>query len=446
MTPLRITRTRSLLPAVAAVVAGVALWGAPRVPRAAERISAIVNKSVILSSDVDDQTRQAAARYQIDPEDSTTIKKLRKEVLGQLVEKQVILAEAARLNITVQPKDVNEAVNGEIEQLKERLGGEAAFKQALVQERTTEAELRKKYEPDVRDQLVVMRTVGREVQSKVTVTDAEVRTYYTANRDSLGKRPEALHLAHIMVAFEPDEVQVKRAKTRADSIRAVLAKPGSTASFTDMAAKVSDDPSGRRGGDLGTFGRGEMVAEFESVAFALKPMELSPPVRTRFGYHLIQVLEHYPKTDSTEERIHARHIMVATHASQADEERARVRALAVRDSLAKGADWAAMAKKYSADSATRDSAGDLGEVPVPSLPPNMREVLTSMREGEISTPFKREAGYHIFKVLGRTPEREYKFEDIKDDLKKVVLNRKLEDAYRRWYDKVRKSVNVELKE
>jgi peptidyl-prolyl cis-trans isomerase SurA len=437
---------RSLLPAVAAVVAGVALWGAPRAPRAAERISAIVNKSVILSSDVDEQTRQAAARYQIDPEDSATVRKLRKEVLNQLVEKQVILAEATRLNITVQQKDVNEAVTGEIEQLKERLGGEAAFKQALAQEKTTEPELRKKYEPDVREQLVVMRTVGREVQSKVTVTDAEVRTYYTANKDSIGKSPEALHLAHIMIAFEPDEVQVKRAKSRADSIRAVLAKPGTTASFADVAAKLSDDPSGRRGGDLGTFGRGEMVAEFESVAFALKPMELSPPVRTRFGYHLIQVLEHFPKTDSTQERIHARHIMVATHPSQADEERARVKALAVRDSLARGADWAAMAKKYSADGATRDSAGNLGDVPVPSLPPNMREVLTAMRQGEISTPFKREAGYHIFKVLGRTAETEYKFEDIKEDLRKVVLNRKLEDAYRRWYDKVRKSVNVELKE
>lgn len=441
-----IRRTRSLLPAVAAVVAGVALWGAPRAPQAAERISAIVNKNVILSSDVDDQTRQAAARYNIDPGDSVTMKRLRKEVLNQLVEKQVILAEAARLNVTVQPKDVNEAVNQEIDQLKARLGGEAAFQQALKQERTTEAELRKKYEPDVRDQLVVMRTVGREVQSKVTVTDAEVRTYYTANKDSIGKRPEALHLAHIMIPFEPDDAQVKKAKTRADSIRAVLAKPGTTASFADVAAKTSDDPSGRRGGDLGTFGRGEMVAEFESVAFALKPMELSTPVRTRFGYHLIQVLEHYPKTDSTEERIHARHIMVATQASPADEERARVRALAVRDSLVKGANWSAMAKKYSADSATRDSSGDLGEIPVPSLPPNMREVLTSMAVNEISTPFKREAGYHIFKVLGRTAEREYKFEDIKEDLRKVVLNRKLEDAYRRWYDKVRKSVNVELKE
>lgn len=439
---------RALVPPIlfAALAAGVFLGGAPDLSGAAERIAAIVNKSVILSSDVDEQTRQAAARFNVDPNDSASLKKLRKEVLDQLVEKQVILAEATRLGVTVPAKDVNEAVEQEIGQLKQRLGGDAAFQAALAQEKTTEIALRKRYEPDVKDQLVIMRTVGREVQSKVTVTDAEVRAYYQANRDSIQKRPETLRLAHILVPFEPDSQQVRRARGRADSIRTVLGKPGKAASFADLAERLSDDPSGKRGGDLGTFGKGDMVPEFEEVAFRLKPMEISSPVRTRFGYHVIQVIEHFPGTDSTEERVHARHIMIATKPTTADEDRARVRALALRDSLVRGADFAAMARKYSADAATKDSAGYLGEVPVPSLPPNMREVLTSLREGEISTPFKRDAGYHVFKVLGRTAETEYKFEDIKDDLKKVVLNRKLEEAYRRWYDRVKKNVNVELKE
>lgn len=441
-------RRRALVPPLlfAALAAGAFLAGAPDRSGAAERIAAIVNKSVILSSDVDEQTRQAAARFNVDPDDSASMKKLRKEVLDQLVEKQVILAEATRLGITVPPKDVNEAVEQEIGQLKQRLGGDAAFQAALAQEKTTEVALRKRYEPDVKDQLVIMRTVGREVQNKVTVTDPEVRAYYQANRDSIQKRPEALKLAHILVPFEPDSQQVRRARGRADSIRTVLGKPGKAASFPDLAALLSDDPSGRRGGDLGTFGKGDMVPEFEEVAFRLKPMEISSPVRTRFGYHVIQVLEHFPATDSTEERVHARHIMIATKPAPADEERARVRALSLRDSLVRGADFATMARKYSADAATKDSAGYLGEVPVPSLPPNMREVLTALRDGEISTPFKRDAGYHIFKVLGRTAETEYKFEDIKDDLRKVVLNRKLEEAYRRWYDRIKKNVNVELKE
>lgn len=434
------------LPRVAggAVLLGLALVsGAGFMADAAERIAAIVNKDVILSSEVDDQTQQAAARYNVDPSDSAAMTKLRKDVLEQLVEKRVILAEASRLTVTVTSKDVSDAVDQEIAQLKDRLGGDEAFRQALQKEGTTEAELRKRYEPDVKDQLIIMRTVGREVQSKVTATDAEVRSYYAAHKDSLGKRPEALRLAHILIAFEPDSQQVRRARQRADSIRTVLGKGGN---FESLAQKFSDDPSGQHGGDLGTFGHGDMVAEFEEAAFSLTPMAISQPVRTRFGFHIIQVLQHFPATDSTEERVHARHIMIATKPTPDDEERARKKALAVRDSLVHGADFARMAKKYSADAATRDSAGALGEIPVPSLPPNMREVLTALGDGEISTPFKRDTGYHIFKVLGRVPESEYKFDDIKDDLKQLVLNKKTEDAYQRWLERIKKNVNIELKE
>ena len=410
--------------------------------RSAERIAAIVNKEVILASDVDDQTREAAMRMRVDPADTASMGRLRKEVLNQLVEKQVLLAEAQKQGITVAEADVNQAVDREIDAVKQRIGSEAEYKAALAKEQTTEAELRKRYETGVREQLLISRLVGREVQSKTSVTDAEVRAYFESHRDSIGKRPEELRMAHILIAFEPDAASIKRSQVRADSLRALVVKGQP---FERVAQQHSDDPSARVGGDLGTFGRGDMVAEFEKVAFALKPMEISQPVRTRFGFHIIQVMQHHAKTDTTEERIHARHIMVQAKPTAADEERARVRALALRDSVLAGADFGAVAKKFSADTATRDSAGVLGQVPVPALPANMREALSGLRVGEVSVPFKREAGYHIFKVLGRVPETDYKFEDIKDDLKEVVMNRKLEENYRRWYERVKKTVNVEIR-
>ncbi len=409
---------------------------------AAERIAAIVNKQVILASDVDEHTMEAAARMRLDPSDSVSIARLRSEVLNQMVEKEVLLAEAQRQAITVTNVDVSQAVDREIEGLKQRLGPDE-YPQALAREKMTEADLRKKYEPDVRDQLVISRLVSKEVQSKTTVTDAEVRAYFDANRDSIGRKPETLTLAHILVAFEPDSASLKKSRTRADSLRTLIVKGRP---FDQVARDFSDDPSAKAGGDLGTFGRGVMVAEFEDVAFNLKPMEISKPVRTRFGYHVIQVLEHDAATDSSEERIHARHVMVQAKPTPADEERARKKAISVRDSLMRGADFAVMARKYSADTATKDSGGVLGDIAVPSLPANLREPLSGLAVGEVSVPFKREAGFHIFKVLDRAPETAYKYEDIKDDLKQVVLNKKLEEAYKRWYDKIRKNVNVELKD
>lgn len=409
---------------------------------AAERIAAIVNKNVILASDVDERFQQAAAQYRLDPRDSVSAVKLRKSVLDQLIENQVVLAEGTRLGITVSQADVNQAVDRQIAALHERLGGDANYRQALQQEGLTEADLRKRYEPDVKDQLLISRTVQREVQSKTTVSDAEVRTFFEANKDSIGKRPEELKLAHILIAFEPDTVQAKRARSKADSLRALLAKGRS---FEELAKQFSDDPSGQRGGDLGAFGRGDMVPEFENVAFGMKPNEISQPVRTRFGYHIIRVSSHQAKTDSTEEMVRASHIMIAIKATPADEERARKRAIALRDTLKSGADFAAVAKKYSKDTATKDSGGALGDVPVSSLPDNLREVLTGLSLNEVSVPVKRDAGYHLFKLLGRVNEQEYRYDDIKDDLRQMVLNRKLEESYRRWYDRIKKTVTIEIR-
>ena len=417
---------------------------ATRGASATERIAAIVNKEVILESDVDEQLRVAMSNLHVDPSDSVTVAKLRKDVLRQLIDEQVILAEAQRQSITIPKAELDAAVTKAIESVKTRLGSPANFARALRDEHTTEDALRRKYEPDVKKQLLVMRLVQKEVQNRTTVTDAEVKTYFAAHRDSLAKRGEQLKLSAIVIGFEPDSIQVRRLHARADSLRNLIVVKKQP--FEDVARKFSDDPSGQRGGDLGTFERGDMVGEFEDVAFGLKPNEVSQPVRSRYGWHLIQVLEHFPKTDSTSERVHARHVLLQAKINPPDEERARKRALAVRDSLTRGADFAAMAKRYSMDTSTKDSGGYLGEVPVTGLPPTFQEPLTGLGENEVSVPLKGEAGYYVFKLRGRVPEREFTFEEIRDDLKQLVQNQKLRDAYDRWLDRIRKNVNIEVKD
>jgi peptidyl-prolyl cis-trans isomerase SurA len=434
-----IRRFAWILVALAAVMAPAA-----RNSAGSERIAAIVNKEVILESDVDEQLRVAMTNLRVDPSDSVTVAKLRKDVLKQLIDEQVILAEAQHQGVTIPRADLDQAVTQAIQNVRTRLGSEENFKKALQEEHTTEAELRRKYEPDVKKQLLVMRLVGKEVQNRTTVTDAEAKAYFAAHKDSLGQRAEQLKLSAIVIGFEPDSIQVKRLRARADSIRTLVVVKKQP--FADVAKKFSNDPSGMRGGDLGTFPRGEMVGEFEDAAFALKPNEISQPVRSRYGWHLIEVLEHFPKTDSTAERIHARHVLLQAQIRPADEERARKKALAVRDSLLKGADFAAMAKRYSMDTSTKDSGGYLGEVPVSSLPPTFHEPLTGLGVGEVSVPLKGEAGYYVFKLSGRIPEREYQFGEVKEEIKQMVLNQKLRDAYDRWLERIRKNVIIEVKD
>jgi foldase protein PrsA len=134
----------------------------------------------------------------------------------------------------------------------------------------------------IRQQLVVERAVGKDID----VTEGDIKKYFDQNHATLDKG-EQLHARHILVADE------KTAKLVESKLKA-----GET--FDALAAKYSVDPGSKdKGGDLGFFGKGQMVPVFEKVAFALKPNEISAPVKSPFGYHIIQAIEHKPAEKAT---------------------------------------------------------------------------------------------------------------------------------------------------
>ncbi|WP_338668533.1 SurA N-terminal domain-containing protein [Pseudodesulfovibrio methanolicus] len=130
-----------------------------------------------------------------------------------------------------------------------------------------------------------------------TVTDDEIKKYYAANQDAM-QEPEQIHARHILVAVKDSDSEAakKKAKERIDKIYQE-AKAG--ADFAKLAKDNSDGPSAPNGGDLGWFGKGAMVPDFEKAAFALNKGEVSEPVKTRFGWHVIKVEDKKAGTTKT---------------------------------------------------------------------------------------------------------------------------------------------------
>src|SRR5204862_6201279 len=104
------------------------------------------------------------------------------------------------------------------------------------------------------------------------------------------------------------------------------------------------------------------------------------------------------------------------------------------------------ARLSSTSAPTAVSGGYVGEGPGTGLPATFQESLTGLGENEVSVPLKGEAGYYVFKLRGRVPEREFSYDEMREDLKQRVLNQKLRDAYDRWLDRIRKNVNIEIKD
>lgn len=155
-------------------------------------------------------------------------------------------------------------------------------------------------DPDVVQQLNLMRenlvanAQLQKIEKGITVSDDELKKKYEASKNEY----EQVKARHILIAFDGSpaaqadkpKLTEEQAKAKAEELRKQLV---AGAKFEELAQKESDDTgSGARGGDLGEFGRGQMVPEFEQAAFGAKVGDITPVVRTQFGYHIIKVDEH----------------------------------------------------------------------------------------------------------------------------------------------------------
>jgi hypothetical protein len=146
----------------------------------------------------------------------------------------------------------------------------------------------------LRENLVAQEQLKR-IEQSITISDADVKKAYDENK----KDYEQVKAKHILIAFKGSPAAQKgkkalteaEAKAKAEELRKKIV--AGTAKFEDVAKKESDDlDSGKNGGELGAFGRGQMVPEFEQAAFSAKPGDVTPVIKTQFGFHIVKVLEH----------------------------------------------------------------------------------------------------------------------------------------------------------
>jgi foldase protein PrsA len=182
----------------------------------------------------------------------------------KLISEKIVAAEAEKQKVTVNDSEVNE----EIEKLKTSYGGEDAFNQALASNNTTLAFLKQ----DLKNYLTIKQLLEPEIE----ITDEEMKTYFNENKDSFAVA-EQIKASHILVADEKTANEVKQ-------------KLSDGGDFAELAKEYSTDESTQdSGGDLGYFAKGTMVTEFDDAAFGLAVDEVSKPVKTEYGYHIIKV-------------------------------------------------------------------------------------------------------------------------------------------------------------
>ena len=249
---------------------------------------AVVNGSIITQEELDREVNLVGQRLASmgRPMGEVQLMAIRGQVLETLISRELLYQEGQKKGIAVK----KETLEAEFQGLKNRFPNEEEFKNRLSSMKISEAEVKSQIERG----LLIQELIDQQIAQKVVVPEKEVKGYYDSHPDSF-KQPEQVRASHILMKVDPkaDASQKAEARKKIEELRQRLLKGED---FVTLAREFSEGPSNVKGGDLGYFGRGQMVKPFEDAAFALNIGELSDVVETRFGYHLIKVTEKKPET------------------------------------------------------------------------------------------------------------------------------------------------------
>ena len=202
---------------------------------------------------------------------------LKKNVVDNLVEKELLYLESQSKDIAVDEDIVEE----ELDQIRNSFADAGAFNEAIQQMGYSIDFLKK----EIHTNMAIQALLDQELAAKAEVSEEEIKAFYESRPDNF-TTPEQIRARHILIGEDSGGLD------RIKEIKASVAEGGD---FEQLAKEHSDCPSGQSGGDLGYFGRGQMVDAFEKAAFALEIDELSDIVETRFGYHIIKLEERRPE-------------------------------------------------------------------------------------------------------------------------------------------------------
>lgn len=248
---------------------------------------AAVNGVIIKQGEYDREleffVKRAAPEGQQIPD--SQLAEIKNDVLNSLIDREVLFQESKKKGIEVKA----EAISTQLQSIRQRYPDEAQFTEMLKSLGMTESDV----QAQIKRGMAIQELINTEVAEKVKISDEECKQYYDTHPE-LFKQPEQVRASHILIKVDENATEAQKKEAR-EKIKAVQEKVKKGEDFAELAKTYSEGPSAPGGGNLGYFRRGQMVKPFEDAAFKLKPGETSDIVETRFGYHLIKVVDKQPE-------------------------------------------------------------------------------------------------------------------------------------------------------
>ena len=420
------------------VGAGLLTAPTPAVTREADHITAVVNSSPITANEV--RTRAASVERQlrergeaVPPRDA-----LLREVLELLVVEQTQLQRAEELGIKIEASVLDQAEIAVAEQNQMDL---QTFRERLAREGMDSSRLREQ----IRRQITLQRLREREVEATLNVTDRDVDNYLQS-QPAAPAAPEEVNLGHILVSLPegapPAEVASRLARAMRASERAAAGED-----FAKLAQEFSDGPERTQGGAMGLRTAERYPELFIESTRTLQAGQVTAPVRSGAGFHVLKVLERKrsgPSGEATVTQTRARHILLRSTRQMTTQAASEQMRGWRNDVIAGKADFAALAREHSQDGSAK-AGGDLGWANPGLYVPEFERAMNALALNEVSEPVVSRFGVHLIQVLERR-QTALGLKEKRDAARPLVREQMLDRAYADWARDLRAKAYVEYRE
>ena len=399
-----------------------------------DKVIGVINEGVILNSEVDTIVnrvkKQAQEQNQQLPKDET----LRVQAIERLVSQTLMMQMAERMGLEISDSQLDQTLanmareqGGTIADLRRTIEGAGESFQA--------------YREEIRKEITTQQVTRANVDRRIYISDQEVNNLLKI-METQGASAEEYNIGHILIDIPNNATadEINSAKVRAEKVIELL---NDGEEFKRIAISSSSGSKALEGGQLGWMGINEMPSLFSEAVKGQKKGQVVGPLRSGAGFHIIKVqdIRGLQIVETTEVR--SRHILIKPSIILSEEKARSMLAGFAKDLRAGTADFAELAKEYSEDPGSALKGGEYDWTDPTTYVPAFKDTLLSLKQDEISEPFRTQFGWHIVQLLGK------RVADKTEQAKRnrahgMLFNRKFKEESFNWQQEMREQAHVEI--
>ena len=421
-------------PLVALIILLVSLQASAQV-KVLDKIVAIVDDDVVLKSELDQRMDAIVAQLTQSGTQMPPEKILEQQVLERLISERLQLTMGYDSGVRISDEELNQAIA--------RIAASNKISVAqYIEQVTLQGSSISAMRGEIRNELTIMRVQQGKVMRRIRISEQELDNFLKSEEGRFVTSPD-VNIGQILLSISSDSNRksIDQVVGRADLLFNQIEQG---ADFRAIAIANSADQSALQGGDLGWRKMAQLPGVFIDAVEKLGIGEVSQPIRSAAGYHLIKLYERRGGEEQLVEQHFARHILIKPN--QIRDQKTTINQLnELRKRSIAGEDFAILAKEFSEDPGSALSGGELGWSTPGMFVPEFEQTMSTIAINDISEPFASQFGWHILEVTERR-QQDFSSEILRNKAQSMLRQRKYEEELQVWLQEIRDEAFIEIKE